>query len=252
MSIEKTTAIVLSLFPWRETSSIVTLFTKDYGKVSGVAKGIRRAKPAMIPLERGQIVDTVIYTKHSRTLQTLTDLNVVDFFPLIRSNLEKTALRDIALELILKSIHDTDPHPEFYERARLYFSELEESKGRANYFMLLWKYILDVVNLLGFAINLDKCVSCGKDNFLQTPGAYLVITRGNIVCSSCGGTSVNRECFIPSSVLSAVKDSEMQGSITAPSDLIRLTKLLISFCSVHIEITNEFKSVRFVEEILLG
>jgi DNA repair protein RecO (recombination protein O) len=240
------------LFPWRETSSIVTLFTKDYGKVSGVAKGIKRAKPAMVPLERGQIVDTVIYTKHSRTLQTLTDLTLVDFFPLIRSDLEKTALRDIALELILKSIHDTDPHPEFYERARLYFSELEKSKGRANHFMLLWRYILDVVNLLGFAINLEKCVSCGRDDFSQTPGAYLVIAQGSIVCSSCSGTSVNRECFIPSLLLSAIKNSETKSSITAPSDLVRLTKLFISFCSVHIEITNEFKSMRFLEEILPG
>lgn len=252
MSIEKTTAIVLSMFPWRETSSIVTLFSKDHGKVSGVAKGIRRSKPAMVPLERGQIVDTVIYTKHSRTLQTLTDLQVVDFFPLIRSDLEKTALRDIAIELILKSIHDTASHPEFYERARLYFSELEKSKGRACNFLLVWKYILDVANLLGFGVNLEKCVSCGTNNFLNTSGGYLIIAQGSIVCSSCSGGSVSRECFISSPVLSSIKSTDTQCGLAAPTDLIRLTKLFISFCSMHIEITHEFKSVAFVEEILSG
>jgi DNA repair protein RecO (recombination protein O) len=252
MSIEKTSAIVLSMFPWRETSSIVTLFTKDYGKVSGVAKGIRRLKPAIVPLERGQIIDTIIYTRQSRTLQTLTDLQVVDFFPLIRSDLEKTALRDIAIELILKSIHDTGSHPEFYERACLYFSELEKSKGCANNFTLLWKYILDVANLLGFGVNLEKCVTCRTSNFLQTTGGYFDISRGGIICTSCCGVSVNRDFFMSSSVLSNIKNTEVTNYVAIPSELIRLTRLLISHCRLHIEITNEFKSVSFIEEILLS
>jgi DNA repair protein RecO (recombination protein O) len=252
MSIEKTTAIVLSMFPWRETSSIVTLFTKNHGKISGVAKGIRRSKPAIVPLERGQIVDTIIYTKQSRTLQTLTDFQVVDFFPIIRSDLEKTALRDIAIELIIKSIHDTAAHVEFYERACLYFSELEKSKGRSTNFILLWRYILDVANLLGFGVNLENCASCGKSTHLQTFGGYLVIARGSIVCSSCSGSSVSRECFIPHAALTGIKNFEVLSGATAPMDLVRLTKLFISFCSLHAEITHEFKSVKFIEEILLG
>lgn len=252
MSIEKTTAIVLSMFPWRETSSIVTLFTKDYGKISGVAKGIRRSKPAIVPLERGQIVDTVIYTRQSRSLQTLTDFRVIDFFPVIRSNLEKTALRDIALELILKSIHDTDSHPELYDKVCLYFSGLEKSKNRQASFLLLWKYILDIAHLLGFGVNLRQCMSCGTDSNLQKSGGYLIINRGSIICSSCSRSSVNSTCFIPSSVLLPLIGSDTIISPVLPQELIRLTKLLISYCQLHVEITHEFKSLSFIEEILMS
>ncbi|MFN5395348.1 MAG: DNA repair protein RecO, partial [Planctomycetota bacterium] len=44
MSLEKTDAIVLKTVEWSETSLVVTLFTKDFGKISAIAKGARRLK----------------------------------------------------------------------------------------------------------------------------------------------------------------------------------------------------------------
>ncbi|MCH8921777.1 MAG: recombination protein O N-terminal domain-containing protein, partial [Planctomycetes bacterium] len=42
MSSEKTTAWVLQVVPFSETSSILTLFTRDFGKLGAMAKGARR------------------------------------------------------------------------------------------------------------------------------------------------------------------------------------------------------------------
>ena len=44
MSDEKTDAIVIRCVDFSETSSIVTFFTKDFGKVTALAKGARRKK----------------------------------------------------------------------------------------------------------------------------------------------------------------------------------------------------------------
>ncbi len=44
MSAEKTLALVLRVVEFSETSLIVTLFTRDFGKVRGLAKGARRPK----------------------------------------------------------------------------------------------------------------------------------------------------------------------------------------------------------------
>ena len=42
MSLEKTDAIVIRLVDFSETSCVVTLFSRDYGKIAALAKGARR------------------------------------------------------------------------------------------------------------------------------------------------------------------------------------------------------------------
>lgn len=251
MSIEKTTAIILSMLPWRETSLILTLFTKEYGKISGIAKGIRRTKSTITPLERGQIIDTVVYVKQTRTLQILAELQVLDFYPSIRSDLEKTALRDTALELLLKSIHDTDTHPELYEKSCQFFNDLENSTDISAYFMLLWRYILDIAKLLGFGIALDNCICCKHNAPLQTSGGFLAIEMGGIICFSCGNKNMTREFFLPSSILLQLNGTIAQhGYALTRQELLRLTKALIYYCRLHMDMKQEFKSLAFIEEFL--
>ena len=44
MSSEKALALVLRVVEFSETSSVVTLFTREFGKIRGLAKGSRRPK----------------------------------------------------------------------------------------------------------------------------------------------------------------------------------------------------------------
>ena len=44
MAAEKTLALVFRAVEFSETSSVVTLFTRDFGKIRGLAKGARRPK----------------------------------------------------------------------------------------------------------------------------------------------------------------------------------------------------------------
>ncbi len=251
MSIEKTSAIVLSIIPWRETSLVVTIFSKEYGKISGIAKGIKRTKPAAVPLERGQIIDSVIYIKPTRSLQTLTDLQVIAFYPKIRENLEKTALRDIALELITKSIPDGEPHPELFIRTHEFFLHLEEVQKRSANFILLWRYVLDIAKHLGFGMNITKCQICNRSEHLQESGGFLALDRGGIICSLCATTLSLQHYFIGPTVLSNLNNIEFSKLNSSTSEYIRLTKLLISYCRFHMDIRQDFKSVEFVEQTLI-
>ena len=42
--IKKTDAIVIRKVPFSNTSQIITFFTRDYGKISAIAKGVHRRR----------------------------------------------------------------------------------------------------------------------------------------------------------------------------------------------------------------
>jgi len=249
MSIEKTSAVVVTLIPWRESSFIVTLFTKEHGMISGAAKGVRRAKQMNVPLERGQIIDTVIYIRNARSVQTLTDIQISGYYPSIRGDLEKTALRDIALELLLKAVKDTHSHPELFDRVVQCFNGFECALSRTQLFPALWNFIVDIAGLLGFGFSVDKCIVCKKGDCLTDKEAYLVIEQGGLVCDSCAHM-LKPEYLIPSTVCAALRGTLSDTAVFTSHECLRLTKLFIAYCKYHMEFSQELRSVSFLEEIL--
>lgn len=76
MSLEKTDAIVLKTVEWSETSLVVTLFTKDFGKISAIAKGARRLKsPFESALDLLSLSSVVFLKKSGESLDLLTKPN---------------------------------------------------------------------------------------------------------------------------------------------------------------------------------
>ena len=68
--IVKTDAIVLKSMRFRETSKIVTFYTRRYGKIAAVAKGARETKNKFgAALEPMTGVNLVFYKKEQRDLQ---------------------------------------------------------------------------------------------------------------------------------------------------------------------------------------
>src|SRR5690606_28430132 len=74
MSSEKTDAIVIRLVEFSESSAVVTLFTRDFGKISGLAKGARRPKSAFeSALDLLAVCRIVFLHKSSDALDLLTE-----------------------------------------------------------------------------------------------------------------------------------------------------------------------------------
>ena len=73
MSLEKTDAIVIRLVDFSETSCVVTLFSRDYGKSNALAKGARRPKgPFDSDLDLFTVCRIVFLHKSSDALDLLT------------------------------------------------------------------------------------------------------------------------------------------------------------------------------------
>ncbi len=74
MSSEKATALVLKVVEFSETSSVVTLFTREFGKIHALAKGARRPKgPFESALDLLALCRIVFLRKSSGALDLLTE-----------------------------------------------------------------------------------------------------------------------------------------------------------------------------------
>jgi DNA repair protein RecO len=129
MAIEKTKAFILKTLPYRETSGIFYLLTEQQGLVHGIAKGIRKKKPGTCVPERGFLIETLVYIKPHRELHTLGEVQMVGYYPAIRSDLVKCAIRDAAFETILTNVSVGFPAPELFSLVAAYCDALEERTG---------------------------------------------------------------------------------------------------------------------------
>jgi DNA repair protein RecO (recombination protein O) len=182
MSTEKTLAIVIRSIEFSETSSIVTLFTRDFGKVGGLAKGSRRPKgPFESALDLLAVCRIVLIRKSSEALDLLTEAKLERRFRGTDRGLSHLYAGYYVAELLNELTDLGDPHPELFDLADRMLDELSgpSSAGR-----LVLRFELAALRLLGHAPALDQCVGCGRPMESAGKPAFALID-GGVVCPTC-------------------------------------------------------------------
>lgn len=249
MSVEKSRALVLKVLPFHESSYILHLFTEKHGLIHGIAKGIRRKKSKQDFLERGLLIELIAYIKPHRELHTLGSVHVLEFFPSIRSNLIKGALRDAAFETILAAITVSDFHPELFEFFLKFIQFLQHAPEKDCHPFALWLFYHRFSQYMGFGLNLNRCISCGS-GFKQY--AFIIMNRGGLECDSCIRNK-QENFLIPEAVLSFLKHGlpkagELRQLLT-PHVTKKITHLLADYCRYHFDIKKEYKALAFLDEM---
>jgi DNA repair protein RecO len=253
---EQCTCIVLSMMPYRESSRIATLLSRNHGRVGGIAKGIRRSPSQAMTLERGQIVDCVLYYRPHRELHTMAQVSVVEFFGAIRSDLGKLSLRDAAFEIILKTLTATEAHPELFDYAASFLRQLEAAPVTPLPLPLFWRFIAGWSALLGFRITTRECLRCGSNRIAQE-GGRLSPDQDGIICRDCAPDTVSSPLYIPAPVLRLVDDAPADNQalfdVTGYTvvEQLRITGLLTDYLRYHFDIRSDLKTVGFLKSILM-
>ncbi|MDG5814644.1 DNA repair protein RecO [Chitinispirillales bacterium ANBcel5] len=248
MSIEKSSAVVLSLTPYRETSCILRVLTPQHGSVNCIAKGVRRRDKNAIFLDRGFIIETLVYFKQNRDLHTLGSLSVAEFFPGIRADVVKSVIRDLALELVLKSSSQYGSNPVAYGLLSDFLNVLNTT-DKKYVFPLLWHFFARFTEHLGFKIATEKCLYCLKP-LKMNDAAVLNIARGSMVCTGCAG-SLNGTTVFPGAVLVYFEQIDLSTEgFDSPVESLRITRALVDYCRYHLDVRTGFNSVEFLASII--
>src|SRR5580658_5008209 len=161
MPTEKAIALVLRVVEFSETSSVVTLFTREFGKVRGLAKGARRPKgpfeSALDLLSRCRIV---FLRKSSEALDLLTEAKLEQRFRPAPRSLSSLYAGYYVAELLNELTDDSDPHPELFDAAVEVLQALSSGQGPVAGNVL--RFELSALRLLGHLPSLDACADCGS------------------------------------------------------------------------------------------
>lgn len=138
--------IVLSRKNYSEADRILVLFTEDFGKVTLIAKGVRKPKSR----KRGSL-EVFSALKFSaakgRTFDILTETEVVSLYLNIRRDLRKIAVAYSFLETIERTTGVGEKNSRIYKILKGYLTELENSNKLKK---LRQDFIYDILVTLGF------------------------------------------------------------------------------------------------------
>ncbi len=182
MSAEKSLAIVLRVVDFSETSCVVTLFTRQFGKISALAKGARRPKsPFESALDLLAVCRIVFLHKSTDALDLLTEAKLERRFRAAASNLSRLYAGYYVAELLNELTDDGDPHPELFDAADHTLLALD---GNDELAPLVLRFELTALRLLGHLPSLDACVVCGQDVPAEGRVAFGQLA-GGVLCRTC-------------------------------------------------------------------
>ncbi len=182
MSSEKASAIVIRTVEFSETSLVVTLFTREFGKIGALAKGARRLKgPFESALDLLALCRIVFLHKSSDALDVLTEAKLLRRFRPAGRDLSGLYAGYYIAELLGELTDEEDPHPELFDLADETLAALAAGEPVAK---RLIHFELGALTLLGHMPLLDACVECGRSVVAEgrVPFGQL---DGGVLCPTC-------------------------------------------------------------------
>jgi DNA repair protein RecO (recombination protein O) len=158
------------------------LFTREFGKLTGLAKGGRRPKgPFESALDLLSVVRLMVIRKSAETLDLLTEAKLERRFRAASRDLSRLYAGYYIAELLIDLTHDHDPHPELFDIA---VAALRQLDGDSHVPTTLLRFELAALRILGHQPSLDQCASCG-DEVPDIPRVPFGFLAGGVLCERC-------------------------------------------------------------------
>lgn len=210
-----TDAVVLKAMKYRDTSKIVTFYTRAFGKVAAIAKGARGVRSkfggALEPMTE---VTLVLYKKEQRDLQLISQCDIARPFNRIHSEMDRLAAAMTVVEFLDQLSHNEEENRPMYELLVSTLAAIESSARNVRNHVLAFE--LRYASLVGFHPAFDRCSQCGKlpaEGLKELP---VRLDRGGILCDSCASAGSSRGAMMTTMSVPAARI--LQRFLTAPME----------------------------------
>jgi DNA repair protein RecO (recombination protein O) len=175
------TAIVLRRLHFGETDNVLTLYTRERGRISAIAKGAR--KPISRLSGATEALTCVRFgLATGNSMEIVTQAEVKESFPLLRHDLQRLAHGMYFAELLSLSVADDDPNPYLFDllmSGLFLLQRINPPDTGARWFELL------LLEDLGYAPQLTECVYCQAAlSYNLTGDTFFALSssQGGVLC----------------------------------------------------------------------
>lgn len=241
--------IVLHRLSFGETDRIATLYTRERGKLSAIAKGARK------PVSRlAGATEVLTYGRFhlatGKNLDIIAQVEVKDSFPRIHQDLHRIAYAGYMAELVNKMMEEHDANPDAFDLllSALYLTERPNDPEK-----IAHMFELQFMGLLGYEPELDRCLRCRSP--LTPDDLHFSPSLGGLVCRECGPLPEDSIQVSPETVETMrrllVAEAPEVERMEIPRDVMdQIARIMRWYIRYRVE--RELKSLAFLQTLRLG
>lgn len=246
----RTEGIVLKEIRYRDTSKIIRVYSREYGRISVMARGAYRPKSQLIANTQPFSYNDYNLNR-GRNFFYLNQGNLINSFYYIRERMERVAYGSYMLELIEKSLPEEQEHEKIFLLLRKGLMVLE--KLDKDFIKFIISYELKFISFLGYKPYLHGCVLCENNNM---GNIKFSIENGGIICTNCFRKSafsfgIDREIYrAMNEFLYSTLDESHKVNLPNKS-LYKLHEILVEYILYSID-RKRFNTLNLMDSLMVN
>ncbi|MDD5722197.1 MAG: DNA repair protein RecO [Syntrophales bacterium] len=245
----KTPAFVLHFLNYGESDRIVTFFTREFGKLKGIAKGARRSRKRFCNAIEPFSHSTVLFSRRDEnSLAIIEGCDVINHYPQIRADLGRTMTASYLIELADRFTAEGKRSSATFHLLDNFLGLLERGNGLEETTRF---FELRLLKLSGYDPVLERCILCNTP-FDKIDTALFDAARGGIRCSQCdmgnqNGIPISAGTIKTLLMGKNIETDRMPRLILSDNALRESRQIFRHF--IHYILGKEPKSLRVLDEI---
>tara|TARA_B110001454_G_scaffold217261_2_gene242180 strand:- start:352 stop:1119 length:768 start_codon:yes stop_codon:yes gene_type:complete len=244
--------IILKIFPYSNTSIICNVFTKEHGKLTFIAKGIRKPKnPLLSILQPFNLLEFNYYYKKNRSMHLIKEADILFSFNHLRNNFSTILIGSTILNIINRLFEEGYPEEVIFRLTYKTLNQLSSNKQHSKILFIFFLFHLS--KQLGFMPNFERCYSC---NILFKHDVIFSLRSNSLICSNCNIHNTLETDFVISyeslSKCALINKTHINSIIDIKISFLHLKELfnfLIAFMNSNMNHMHKIKSIKEITKI---
>mgnify|MGYP001615054604 CR=1 FL=1 len=175
--------LILKKIDRGEANQLLTIYTKDFGKLEILGKAIRKISSKLRAGAEVFYLSEIEFIQ-GKNYKTLTDAVLINKFPDIQNNLNGLKTAHLIARMTDKLVKGEEPDGRLWRLLRKTFQVLNSHSLSVDRYSLIYYYFLwNFFSLLGYCPQLQHCSLC--QNKLNPERVFFNLKEGGLVCDKC-------------------------------------------------------------------
>jgi DNA repair protein RecO (recombination protein O) len=246
----ETEAVVLKQFDLGESDRLITLYTKEKGKLKAVARGARKGTKSRSGLVLPFSYHNFILYK-GRSLAKINHIDSIALNSNLREDLEFMAYASVISEYIERAGLEDEADEALFSLLVVILEKMNQS-SRDELFFYLCIFEAKLLLLLGVKPEIENCTICGTKMNLKGKTAFSIKSGGS-VCEDCLDKQVNDYNYLTLNQMRALykiifaEIGQLKPEFYSESLLVTIENLTEKFLAYHLDLKP--KSLKFLYTI---